>query len=164
MGMTIEQAITEAMQAEKSAENLYLGLEQKFCSVPEVASFWKQFAIEEASHFEWLNNLAARLNQSDRQKLIDTHTQDLFYQVRLFSWKNSLAKIHDLEDAFEEVSDLENSETNAVFRFLIDNFEVDNSIRDFLLAQLATHIARLSINLPWLFRNVASRQSILALD
>ncbi len=164
MGMNIEQAVYEAMQAEKSAENLYRGLEQKFSSAPEVASFWKQFAIEEASHFEWLNNLAARLSQSDRQKLVDTHTQDLFYQVRLFSWENSLAKIHDLADAFEEVSDLENGETNAIFRFLIDNFEVDKSIRDFLLAQLATHIARLSTNLPLPCRNSASRQFILALD
>jgi rubrerythrin len=162
MGMTIEQAIAEAIQAEKSAENLYLGLAQKFCSVPEVASFWKQFAIEEANHFEWLNNLAARLSQSDRQKLVDTHTQDLFYQVRLFSWENSLAKVHDLADAFEEVSDLENGETNAIFRFLIDNFEVDKSIRDFLMAQLAIHIARLSTNLPFAFRDILNRQATKA--
>ncbi len=121
-------------------------------------------AIVEANHFECLNNLAARLSQSNRQKLVDTHTQDLFYQVRLFSWENSLAKIHNLADAFEEVSDLENGETNAIFCFLIDNFAVDQHIRDFLLAQLAQHIHRLTIKLPLLCRNSASRQSILALD
>jgi len=162
MGMTIEQAFAEAIQAEKSAEHLYLGLAQKFSSMPEVASFWRLFATEEATHFEWLNNLAARLSQSDREKLVDTHTQDLFYEVRLFSWENALASIHDLAEAFEEVNDLENGETNAVFRFLIDNFEVDKSIRDFLLAQLAFHIARLSTNLPVPFRDILNRQATKA--
>ena len=162
MGMTVQQAFTEAINAEKSAENLYLGLEKKFSSEPEVASFWKLFATEEVNHFEWLNNLAARLSQSDREKLVDTHTQDLFYAVRLFSWENALANIHDLAEAFEEVNDLENGETNAVFRFLIDNFEVDKSIRDFLLAQLATHLARLSTNLPFAFRDILNRQATKA--
>jgi rubrerythrin len=162
MGMTIQEAFIEAMQAEKSAENLYRGLEQKFHSVPEVASFWRLFATEEATHFEWLNKLAARLSQSDLEKMVDTHTQDLFYEVRLFSWENALANIHDLAEAFEEVNDLENGETNAVFRFLIDNFETDKSIRDFLLAQLAFHIARLSTNLPVAFRDILNRQATKA--
>jgi rubrerythrin len=162
MGMTIQQAFIEAIQAEKSAENLYRGLEQKFSSEPEVASFWKQFATEEANHLEWLQNLAARVSQSDLEKVVDTQTQDLFYQVRLFSWENALANIHDLAEAFENVNDLENGETNAVFRFLIDNFEVDKSIRDFLLAQLATHIARLSTNLPFAFRDILNRQATKA--
>ena len=162
MSMTIEQAIAEAIQAEKSAENMYRGLEQKFCFDPEVSSFWKQFAAEEATHIEWLNHLAAGLSQSDLEKTVDTHIQDLFYRVRLFSWVNSLANIHDLAEAFEEVSELENGETNAIFRFLIDNFEVNNSIRDFLLAQLATHISRLSTNLPLAFHNIISRQAVKA--
>jgi rubrerythrin len=162
MGMTIQQAFIEAIQAEKSAENLYRGLEQKFSAEPQVASFWKQFATEEANHFEWLQNLAARVSQSDLEKLVDTQTQDLFYQVRLFSWEIALANIHDLAEAFEAVNDIENGETNAVFRFLIDNFEVDKSIRDFLLAQLATHIARLSTNLPIAFRDILNRQAIKA--
>ena len=162
MGMTIQQAFIEAIQAEKSAENLYRGLEQKFSSEPQVASFWRLFATEEATHFEWLNDLAARLSQSEREKLVDTHTQDLFYEVRLFSWEKALANIHDLAEAFEEVNDLENGETNAVFRFLIDNFEVDKSMRDFLLAQLAFHIARLSTNLPVAFRDILNRQATKA--
>ena len=162
MGMTIQQAFIEAIQAEKSAENLYRGLEQKFSSEPQVASFWNLFASEEANHLEWLQNLAARVSQSDLEKSVDTQTQDLFYQVRLFSWENALANIHDLAEAFEAVNDIENGETNAVFRFLIDNFEVDKSIRDFLLAQLATHIARLSTNLPPAFRDILNRQATKA--
>jgi hypothetical protein len=102
------------------------------------------------------------LSKSDLEKSVDTATQDLFYQVRLISWENALANVHDLADAFEEVNELENGETNAVFRFLIDHFEVDKPIRDFLLAQLAVHIARLSTNLPEAYRDILTRQSIKA--
>lgn len=162
MGMTIEQAIAESIRAEKAAGNLYQGLVHKFSAEPEVADFWNQFALEEANHLEWLNNLTGRLSKSDLEKSVDTATQDLFYQVRLISWENALANVHDLADAFEEVNELENGETNAVFRFLIDHFEVDKPIRDFLLAQLAVHIARLSTNLPEAYRDILTRQSIKA--
>jgi rubrerythrin len=162
MGMNIRQGITEAIQAEKASENLYHGLEQKFTAEPEVAAFWRQFAEEEANHIKWLENLTGRLSESDLEKAVETQTQDLFYEVRLFSWENALDNIHNLADAFEAVNDLENGETNAVFRFLIDNFEVDKSIRDFLLAQLTTHISRLSTNLPPAFRDILTRQATKA--
>ena len=162
MGMNVRQAITEAIQAEKSTENLYRGLEGKFSADPEVAAFWKQFAQEEAAHSEWLKKLAGRLSESDLEKLVDAQTQDLFYEVRLFAWEKTLNNVRNLADAFEAVNDLENGETNAVFRFLIESFEVDKSIRDFLLAQLTTHIDRLSSNLPVAFRDIQSRQAIKA--
>jgi len=163
MGMTIQQAIAEAILAEKTAENLYRGLQSNFSTEPQVASFWNLFATEEASHIEWLKNLSGRLSKNNLDKLVDTQTQDLIYQVRLLSSEKLLSGIHDLADAFEAVNDLENGETNAVFRFLIDNFEVDNNIRDFVMAQLTTHISRLSTNLPLEYRNIMSRQAIKAL-
>jgi rubrerythrin len=54
MGMTVEQAIKEAIQAEKTAENVYRGLAQKFGSEPEIADFWGQFVVDEVNHAEWI--------------------------------------------------------------------------------------------------------------
>jgi rubrerythrin len=162
MGMTVGQAIIESIQAEKVAEEIYRGLERKFSADPEISAFWNLFATEEARHVEWLMNLPARMGESDLEKSIDTQTQELFFQVRLFTPEQVLDNIHNLADAFETVNDFENGETNAVFRFLIDNFEVDKQIRDFLMAQLAVHIARLSTNLPARFRNVLARRAVEA--
>ena len=50
MSITIQQAFIEAAQAEKTAEKFYRRLERKFSADPEVASFWNQFAKEEARH------------------------------------------------------------------------------------------------------------------
>jgi hypothetical protein len=41
MRMTVEQAIKEAIQAEETAEEVYLGLEHKFRSEAEIAAYWK---------------------------------------------------------------------------------------------------------------------------
>jgi len=65
MAWTIEQAIAESIRAEKAAGNLYQGLVHKFSAEPEVADFWNQFALEEANHLEWLNDLTGRLSKSE---------------------------------------------------------------------------------------------------
>lgn len=91
-------------------------------------------------------------------------TEYLLNKVGLLSSENVLSGIHNLAEAFDTASSLENGETNAIFCFLIDNFAVNQHIRDFLLAQLAQHIHRLSTNLPLSCRNGASRQAIKVLD
>lgn len=160
MSISIEEAIDKAIQAEKATEKLYLGLEHKFINHPEVAQFWRQFAQDEIQHIEWLINFKNGLGKSDLEKMVDLQTQDLLYLVNLFSAEKALAGIRNLADAFIMVSDLENGETDAIFRFLIDNFEVDKQIRDLLVSQLELHISRLSTNLPLPYRNFMARQAI----
>jgi len=62
------------------------------------------------------------------------------------------------------VNDIENGETNAIFQFLLNNFEGDAHLRGFLRAQLNEHIARLSIDLPVQYKGILSRKAILALE
>ncbi len=162
MCMMVEEAINQAIQAEKAAEKLYLGLENKFNDEPEAAQFWREFAQDEAQHVEWLAEFRDRLAKSKLAKMVDLRTEELLYLVNLFSAEKALAGVQNLADAFELVNDLENGETNAIFHFLIENFEVDKNIRDFLLAQLEQHISRLSTNLPLPYRNILARQSIKA--
>jgi rubrerythrin len=164
MRMTVRQAIKEAIQAEKTAENVYLGFEQKFRGDLRLAAFWKQFATDEANHALWINDLTVNLSASDLEKSVDTQTEYLLYKVGLQSSEKVLAGIHNLAEAFETATSLENGETNAIFCFLIDNFAVDQHIRDFLLAQLAQHIHRLTSNLPLPCRNNASRLGVQAQD
>ena len=163
MAITIQQANIEAIPAEKAAEDFYLGLAFKFRAEPEVAAFWQQFATEEAKHAEWLKDMIGHLDKQELEKPVNTQTEQMIYKIGLLSVEKLLASVHDLEDAFKIATSLENGETNTVFCFLINNFEVDGHIRDFLLAQLAQHISRLSTNLPLPCRNPTSRQAISAL-
>jgi hypothetical protein len=54
----------------------------------------------------------------------------------------------NLENAYQLVHELENSETNAVFDFLISNFAEDRTTQDFLRSQLKDRIGKLAFNFP----------------
>jgi len=162
MGITVEEAIDEAIHAEKAAEKFYLGLITKFSDQPEVAQFWREFAQDETDHIEWLVKFKKRLSKRKLKKMVDRQTHKLLNVGYLFSAEKALEEVSTFADAFELVIDLENGETNAIFRFLLDNFEMDKHIHGYLSAQLEQHISRLSTNLPVQYRNILARQAIKA--
>ena len=87
---------------------------------------------------------------------------ELLQAVTGFSVEKALLGVKDLEDAYQLVNDIENGETNAIFKFLLDNFETDEQMRDFFRAQLNKHIARLSIKLPAQYKGILSLKAIQA--
>jgi len=158
--ITAETAFEAAIGAEKAAEKFFHGLEAKFSHNEEVSRLWKQYAEDEAMHANWLENLKAKLGQEELSKPVDEHTVQLLDVVAEISVEKTLEKVHDLEDAYELVNEIENGETNAIFRFLIDNFEADEKMRDFLREQLNEHVGRLTIDLPPQYRGAATRRKI----
>jgi rubrerythrin len=162
MSMTVEEAINETIQTERAAEKFYLGLVVKFIDQPDLAQFWKEFAQDETDHIEWLIKFKNRLSKRKLKKMVDRQTKNLINMGYLFSAEKALEEVENFANAFEIVIDLENGETNAFFHFLMENFEVDKHIQDFLVAQLEEHISRLSTNLPLAYRNFMSRQAIKA--
>jgi rubrerythrin len=164
MENTIAQAFKVAIQAEHTAEKLYQGLENKFILHKEIASFWRQYALEEHRHAEWLIDLEARQNTEQLSKLADEHTLALMNAVNQFSLENALKNVKDMEDAYQLVMDVENGETNAIFQFLLTNFETDERICDFIRAQLNQHVARLSSELPTGYKSIMIRRTIQAID
>jgi rubrerythrin len=157
---TVENAFAVAIRAEKAAEELFLGLGARFSHITEISQLWKQYAEDEAMHARWLEHLQTKLGQKELSALIDERTVDLMEFVANISVEKALDKVHDLEDAYELVNEVENGETNAIFRFLIDNFEADDKMRDFLRRQLNEHIDRLTIDLPPQYRGAATRRKI----
>ena len=164
MENTISEAFKVAIQAEHTAEKLYQELERKFAPHPEVATFWRLYATEEARHAEWLKDLKTRLTAEVLSAPVDESTLALMNAVNQFSLEKALKNVTDLEDAYQLVMDLENGETNAIFQFLLINFETDERIRDFIRAQLNQHIARLSIELPTGYKSIMKRRAVKAVD
>jgi rubrerythrin len=158
--VTVAEAFEAAIGAEKIAEGFFHGLEAKFNDNDAVSRLWKQYAEDETMHAKWLETLKAKLGQEELSKLVDEHTVQLLEALARISVDKALESIHDFEDAYELVNEIENGETNAIFRFLTDNFEADEKMRDFLRAQLNKHVARLTIDLPLQYRGVAARRKI----
>ncbi len=151
-----------AIEAERTAEKLYRGLEAKFAFHQELARFWRGSAAEEAGHARWLERLRNGLEAKQLSAVADP---DIVQQVRAvlqFSIEDALGELENLEEAYQLVNELENSETNAIFEFLISNFAEDVEIQSFLRAQLRKHIVRLTTEFP--IQSIAIRLSTKALD
>lgn len=153
-----------AIAAEKAMEELYRGLEAKFAHHQEVADFWGKYAAEEARHARWLERLRDTSSPEQLSAPADPFMLKDARKILQFSIENRLKKIKNLEDAYQLVNELENSETNAIFEFLITNFSSDKETQSFLRSQLRDHIANLTIEFPTQFKGTARRQAVKALE
>jgi rubrerythrin len=161
---TIAELFGLAIMAERAAEELYHGLEAKFAHHEDVAGFWQAYAEEEAMHAEWLERLQNSLTPEQLSAPANPGVLKEAHRALQVPVEKRLRDVRDLEDAYQLVSDLENSETNAVFDFLISNFSEDPETQAFLRSQLKDHIGKLAIDFPIQFRLNAVRRQIKAKD
>jgi rubrerythrin len=161
---TVAELLELAIAAERAAETLYHGLESKFTRYDEVVAFWQEYADEEAMHAAWLEQLRDSLSPEKLSALADPSVLEEANRALQVPVERMLRDVHNLEDAYQLVNDLENSETNAVFDFLISNFAEDKKNQAFLRSQLQDHIGKLIIDFPSQFRLDVVRRQILAQD
>ena len=161
---TVAELFEMAVTAEKAAEALYRWLEAKFAHYQEVADFWGKYAAEEAGHARRLEHLRDRLSPGQLSAPADPRILKDARKILQFSVENTLRAIRNLEDACQLVHELESSETNAVFEFLITHFSSDEETQSFLRSQLKDHIARLTVGFPTQFQSAMRRQEAKALE
>jgi rubrerythrin len=160
--VTVGQAFDVAIGAERAAEKLFQGLEAKFAHHKDLAAFWARYAFDETKHAEWLEGLRTRLTPDKLAGSVDAEALALLTAVTGFSVEKALAGVKDMEDAYQLVNEIENGETNAIFQFLMNNFETNQETRDFLRAQLRKHITKLSDEMPIAYRGALSRRGVKA--
>lgn len=131
-----------AIQAENTARDLYLSLARKFAGYPEVVKFWRQVAADEVFHAQKLQEIRNAAPPEQLAAPADPNVLIQAHHVSQFSVEKALASIHDLEAAFNLANDLENSETNAIFEFLVTSFHHDPAAVAFVISQLRDHLNR----------------------
>jgi rubrerythrin len=155
---TLAQLIELAIQVEKSAEALYRGIAAKFAHHPELEKFWLRYAAEELGHARWLEHLRKTSSAEQLSMPADPVMLKAAQRMLQFSVDNALAKIKNFEDAYELAVELENSETNAIFEFLIANYYADQDAVAFLRNQIKSHITNLTDELPAQVKDRALRE------
>ncbi len=161
-GMTVADLFASAIAAEETAAEFYRGLVAKFSHSHEVANFWQQYVLDEVSHGLWLERLRANLSAAQLAEPVDAQIAAGARHLGNVSVEKVLADIHNLADAYEMVSELENSETNMIFEFLITHFPYDQEVLTFLRAQLHEHVNRLVQAFPERFRDPGTRHELAA--
>ncbi|MDY7080096.1 MAG: hypothetical protein SXV54_24715 [Chloroflexota bacterium] len=160
MGELFELAIT----VEKAAEELYRGLEAKFVHHREVANFLGEYAAEEAGHAKQLESLRDTLSPEQLSAPADFQMPQDAHRILQSPVGKVLKGIKNLEEAYQLVHELEDSETNAILEFLITDFSMDRKAQYFLRVQLKEHIGRIMTEFPARFGDTASRLVVEALE
>ena len=151
-----------AISLERAMERLYHSLAEKFAGHQDVADFWRSYAADEVGHAMRIAQFRDALSPEALAAPAEAAALALAHAALQFPVEHRLAEVQDLEDAYQLVNELENSETNAIFDFLITNFASDENARDFLRSQLKDHVGKLMIDFPSQFSNTGLRRRIKA--
>jgi rubrerythrin len=158
---TVEDLFERSIAAEQAARALYRGFAEQFSHAPEAADYWSDLAEDEESHIEGLKALYAALSPAERQAEADPEAFWKAEELASFSPGERLRAIETLEEAYQLAHDLEYSEVNTVFEFILMTYWNDEERRQFARSQLREHVGKLA-NPPGKMGNSYWRQSVEA--
>jgi rubrerythrin len=154
---TLEALLTTLIQAEATAQNLYLRLMEAFAHEPDAAQVWWKMGADEAAHIRLLEQVRDALSPEQLQSPADPLIVEKAQAVSGLSYERILSRIETLEDAYQETHNLENSEINAVFEFVLTEYFPKPLRVEFVHNMLREHIGRLDG-----LRTTEWRRSVLA--
>ncbi len=154
---TLKELFELAIRLEQAAETLYHSLEARFAHHPQVAAFWARYAREEAGHARQLEVMMSHVEPARLSDPADLHLLDTARDLLSTPVDQLLSRVKNLEDAYRLVSDLENSEVNAIFESLLDVASLEEGSRSFWRAQLHEHIGRLIAGFPPPYNSLQQR-------
>lgn len=161
-GTTVADLFALAIAAETSAAELYRGLAVRFAHYSDVAEFWQRYVTDEIAHARWLARMQGNVSVEQLTARADLAMLENARHAAGKSVQALLGQVRTLADAYELVNELEHSEINAVFEFLISSFPTDQEVLSFLRAQLSEHVERLVTAFPERFRNPGARLATMA--
>ena len=159
---SIQTLFGYAIAAENYAEAFYLQFERMFAADPAVAAFWQRYAAEERGHVRWLEGVLVKLPEETRTAPADVEMLETARRLTAAPLDEVLAGIETLEDAYQLAHELESSEVNTIFEFLLATFASDTEAAQYARQQLSDHVARLSDEFPERYSGVSSRRSFRA--
>jgi rubrerythrin len=159
---TIGHLFELSIALEQTAEMFYRGLAARFAHAPEAAAFWKDYADEEAGHARWLEDLRAQLDESKLRQPANAALVDSARRQLKTTPEEALKRITNLEEACQTAIEMENSETNTIFEFLITDYALTNRSRNFLRAQLHNHADKVTREFPAAFQSRMKRLEVKA--
>ena len=140
---TIDDLFDKAIALERSAEQFYRRLAEIFASDEEVAKFWSKVADEERGHASFLDLMRGKLSPAVLSSLGNPGILEKAQRLLSTSVDDTLGRVKTLNDAYRIAVELEHSETNAIFNFILVNFPPPefSKARAFLNVQLEKHVA-----------------------
>jgi rubrerythrin len=158
---TIETEFQIAIECENLAAAVYREFMKKFAHVPEIMEFWNDMVEDEEKHARHLEEIFDSLTQEQLRGKADPELLRELRAIRGLKLEDVTGPVKTLDDAYEIANNLENSEVNAAFRFLMNEFISAETRKKAVMNTLEIHLARL-INFSKNYGDSSWRQSIAA--
>ena len=157
---TLADLFSMAIQLEESAQDFYNQLSLLFAGCPDVADYWRQYADEEAEHAGWLDKLRKECSPERLSDPADPFYLVIARELLSESLEEALNQVSHLGDAYQLALQIENSETNAIFNFLVENTARDKIASEFLRELVGGHVRRLEHEFPEKFGSHVEQSTI----
>ena len=158
---SVEALLELAITAEQKNMKLYQGLSKKFSNVPAIAYFWQGMVMEEVQHSQELENIRNSLSPNQLSAPADSSTLEKAKEAVGFSVADSLSSIATLDDAYETARNLERSEVNTVFAFIMSEFIPSEKQKEFIMWQLEHHTQKI-VKFPEIYGDSNLRKKVMA--
>jgi rubrerythrin len=156
---TISELFSVALQLEREAQILYTKWAKAFASYPEVASFWSQYAQDEAQHARILEEVRSSLSREQLMSSTGVSSFSAIFNL-LQNLKQTEARIKNLDDAYVFAQAMEHSEINSLFEFLVSRSPHLEAEIGKLNEKISTHINRLEDDFPQEYRTSDARRRV----
>ena len=156
---TISELFSVSLQLEREAQILYTKWANAFASYPEVASFWSQYAQEEADHARFLEEVRSSLSREQLMSGTGVTSFSTTFTL-LQNLKQTEAKIKNLDDAYVFAEAMEHSEINTLFEFLVSRSPRVEAELNKVSEKISKHINRLADDFPQEFRTSDARRNV----
>jgi rubrerythrin len=131
-----------AIDAEMLMGDFYLGLMKKF-NFSESSDFFKEMASQEIEHMQKLTSIRNKLSESELLAPANPVLLEEAKSIQKFSLHDELDAIENLEDAHKKMQEIELSEVNTVFSFLLSEFVPSDERRTFEMDELKEHLKKI---------------------
>ena len=157
---TVNHLFDVAIAAENAAEAMYYILAESFAAYPSVAQFWREMAHGEVIHARALERIRSRLDGAALSAPASSEILTRATEAGRFDMAAAARAVVDLEAAYQLAHEVENSEINAVFEFLVGVFPENHAVGDFLREQLQIHIRKLVTAFPEPYHQAEMRRGV----
>ncbi len=148
-----------AIQIERYQCALYHRFSELFSHRPDVAEFWKGMEKDEQYHARTLESIRGSLHPERLLAPADPLFLKKIEGILHISAVKRMPPIKTLNDAYGLSYEMENSEFNIVFKFLVKQFGSSEEMKKFALAEIDKHLKKL-IEFPRTFGDIDWRKSV----
>lgn len=139
---TYEDIFKISIHAETELARFYKRLKAKFHQ-SEIRSFLKEMARDEGYHIKELNKIHDSVSNELLHSPADPALLEEGRSVEKLKILEMVDSIETLDDAYNKIEELEFSELNSVYLFLLSKFIDSDEKGEFLNTEMKAHLAKI---------------------